>query len=77
MNACDVCQRMNKKVVVDRPELHPIPVKSTWYHGIDFVGPISPPSSTGNRYIMTVRQAGIDFVGPIPLSFFLLEIGTL
>ncbi len=26
-----------------RPELHPVPVHSTWHHiGIDFVGPIRP-----------------------------------
>ena len=46
---------MNKKIEKGRPELNPIPVKSPWYHlGIDFVGPISPPSSEGNRYILTV-----------------------
>ena len=34
---------MNRKMTTGAPELHPIPVKSLWYHiGIDFVGPISP-----------------------------------
>ena len=48
---------MNKKIEKGRPELNPIPVKSPWYHlGIDFVGPISPPSSEGNRYILTVSD---------------------
>ena len=43
---------MNKKIEKGRPELNPIPVKSPWYHlGIDFVGPISPPASEGNRYM--------------------------
>lgn len=38
-----------------RPELYPVPVKSTWHHiGLDFVGPISPPTNNGNRYILTV-----------------------
>ena len=42
---------MNKKIEKERPELNPIPVKSPWFHlGIDFIGPISPPSSAGNRY---------------------------
>lgn len=48
---------MNKKISTVRPELHPVPVKSPWHHiGVDFVGPISPPSSTGNRYVMTVSD---------------------
>ena len=54
---CPVCQRMNKKIETGRPELHPIPIKSPWYHlGMDFVGPISPPSLTGNRYILTLSD---------------------
>ena len=48
---------MNKKVVIEKPQLHPIAVKSPWFQlGIDFVGPISPPSQSGNRYIMTVSD---------------------
>lgn len=48
---------MNKKISTVRPELHPVPVKSPWYHlGIDFVGPVSPPSSEGNRYILTISD---------------------
>ena len=52
-----MCQRMNEKIETGRPELHPIPIKSPWYHlGMDFVGPISPPSLTGNRYILTISD---------------------
>lgn len=48
---------MNKKMTSTTPELHPVPVKSPWYHiGIDFVGPITPTSSSGNRYILTVSD---------------------
>ena len=48
---------MNKKLTSERPELHPVAVKSPWYHlGIDFVGPISPPSKDGNKYILTVSD---------------------
>ncbi len=39
------------------PELHPVPVKSPFYHiGIDFVGPITPISEDGSRYnyILTI-----------------------
>ena len=54
---CPECQKMNKKIATERPELHPVPVKSPWYHlSLDFVGPISPPSRTGNRYILTVSD---------------------
>lgn len=49
---------MNKKIEKERPELNPIPVKSPWFHlGIDFIGPISPPSSAGNRYILKFAWA--------------------
>ena len=50
-----MCQRINKNVLTVCPELHPVPVKSTWYHiGLDFVGPISPPTTNGNQYILTL-----------------------
>ncbi len=48
---------MNPKIVSERPQLHPIPIKSPWYHlGMDFVGPISPMSVSGNRYIFTISD---------------------
>ena len=48
---------MNKRLNLEHPELHPVPVKSPMYHiGIDFVGPISPMSSSGNRYILMVSD---------------------
>ena len=57
VKVCPVCQRMNKRLNLERPELNPVPVKSPMYHiGIDFVGPISPSSSSGNRYILTVSD---------------------
>ena len=32
---------MNKKIEIERPELHPVPVKTPWHHlGMYFVGPI-------------------------------------
>ena len=37
----------------DRGELNPLPMCSSWFHlGIDFISPISLPSSAGNRYII-------------------------
>ena len=48
---------MNKKIETTRPELYPVPVKSPWHHlGMDFVGPISPVSRSGNRYILTISD---------------------
>ena len=36
---------------------------SSWYHiGIDFVGPISLPSSSGSRYILTISDYFTKFV---------------
>ena len=44
-----------QKINTARPELHPVPVRSPWYHlGIDFISPYSPPSATGNKYVLTV-----------------------
>ena len=46
VKCCPVCQRMNKKLTLERPELHPVPVKSPWHHlGMDSVGPISGVNS--------------------------------
>jgi len=48
---------MNRKIVTERPELHPVAVKAPWFQlGMDFVGPISPPSQSGNRYILTISD---------------------
>ena len=48
---------MNRKLSAARPELRPISVKTPWYQfGIDFVGPISPSSQTGKRYILTISD---------------------
>ena len=54
---------MNKKANTARPELHPIPVNYPWYHlGIDFIGPYSPPSASGNKYVLTVSDYFTKFV---------------
>ena len=55
--------------MVTAPELHPIPVKSPWFHiGIDFVGPISPVSVTGSRYILTISDYFSKWVEAVPTS---------
>lgn len=68
LSSCDICQRVNQKLTDKTPELHPIPVKSPWFHvGIDFIGPISPTSIAGNRYILTISDYFSKFVDAVPL----------
>lgn len=48
---------VSNKIVTSKPELHPIPIHSPWHHiGIDFIGPITPVSRNGNRYILTISD---------------------
>ena len=56
IRTCDICQRVNRKMVISTPELYPVPVKASWFHiGIDFVGPL-PTSLKGNRYLLTISD---------------------
>ena len=42
---------------------------SPWYHiGIDFVGPISPPSPSGSKYILTISDYFTKFVEAFPME---------
>lgn len=64
-----MCQRINRKLTTGAPELHPIRVKSPWYHvGIDFVGPISPTAEDGSRYIFTLSDYCTKWVEAIPTA---------
>ena len=39
------------------PQLHPVPVKSPWYHiGIDFIGPLTLVAQDGSQYILTISD---------------------
>ena len=41
---------------------------SPWYHiGIDFIGPVSPTSTSGNRYILTIADYFTKFVEAVAL----------
>ena len=51
------------------PELHPIPVVAPWHHiGIDFIGPISPQSTKGNYYILTISDYFSKWVEALPTA---------
>ena len=68
VSKCDECQKMNKAPLVVPTVLHPVPVHSPWYHvGIDFVGPIHPTSTKGNRFILTISDYFTKWVEAIPL----------
>ena len=66
VSTCDRCQEMNSKLTTATPELHPVPVQSPWFHlGMDFIGPISPVSSKGNRFISGYFTKWVETV-PLP-----------
>ena len=68
ISTCDVCQRTNRKMTIQTPELHPVPVKSLWFHvAIDFIGHITPASQRGNCYILTLSDYFTKYAGAIPL----------
>ena len=64
---CHFCQKTGRKISKAAPALHCVPVVSPWHHiGIDFIGPISPPSSQGSQHILTVADYFTKFVEAIP-----------
>ena len=64
-----MCQKSRRKISTTAPELHPIPVVAAWHHiGIDFVGPISPSSTKGSRYILTIADYFSKWVEAIPTA---------
>ncbi|KAL5515870.1 hypothetical protein EMCRGX_G001111 [Ephydatia muelleri] len=68
VSTCDRCQKMNSKLTTATPELHPVPVQSPWFHlGMDFIGPISPVSSKGNLFILTISDYFTKWVEAVPL----------
>jgi len=66
--SCDKCQRFTGK-----ERFYAMPLQlvlpdfpfSKW--GLDFIGPINPPSSTGNIFILTATNYFIKWVEVVPL----------
>jgi len=73
--SCDKCQRMSSRGRVRPVPLKPMPILTEPFSrvSIDLVGPISPPSSEGHRYILTL----IDFATGFPEALPLKEIDSI
>ena len=64
---CDICQRINRQLVSGVAHLHPVPVKAPWHMvGIDFIGPLSPESQDGCKYILTISDYFTKWVEAVP-----------
>ncbi|XP_076060325.1 uncharacterized protein LOC143036653 [Oratosquilla oratoria] len=73
--SCDICQRMSSKGRVRPVPLHPLPIITEPFSrvAIDLVGPLSPPSAEGHRYILTL----IDFTTGFPEAVPLKEVDSI
>ena len=72
--SCDVCQKTVNKGLVPKVPLQKMPLIDKPFKrvAIDLVGPISPPSEEGHRYILTL----VDFVTRYPEAVPLKTIDT-
>ncbi|XP_076049187.1 uncharacterized protein LOC143029893 [Oratosquilla oratoria] len=68
--SCDICQRMSSKGRVRPVPLHPLPIITEPFSrvAIDLVGPLSPPSAEGHRYILTLIDFATGFPEAVPLK---------
>src|SRR6218665_2558514 len=65
--SCDVCQRLGIGASPQRAPLINLPVINNAFSkiAVDIVGPLTPCTVSGNRFILTV----IDFASHFPLAF--------
>ena len=68
--SCDVCQRKSSKGRVKPVPLQPLPVVTEPFSrvAVDLVGPLSPPSSEGHRYVLTLIDIATGYPEAIPLK---------
>ena len=68
--SCDKYQRMSAKGRVRLVPLQPLPVVTEPFSrvAIDLVGPLSPPSSEGHHYIVTLINFSTGFPEAMPLK---------
>ena len=73
--SCDKCQRMSSQGRVKPVPLKQMPIITEPFSRVsmDLVGPLSPPSSDGHRYILTL----IDFATGFPEALPLKEIDSI
>lgn len=74
VKSCDICQRTVPKHLVGRVPLGNMPIVETPFHrvAIDIVGPLSPTSEKGNRYVLTM----VDYATRYPDAVALPSIET-
>ena len=67
--SCDVFQKMGSKGRVSKVPLEPMPIVTEPFSrvAVDLVGPISPRSTQGNRYILTLIDFTTGFLEAVPL----------
>ncbi|XP_071842666.1 uncharacterized protein [Apostichopus japonicus] len=67
--SCDICQRTSDKGRVTKVPLGHMPLIDTPFKrvAVDIVGPISPTSKHGNRYILTLVDYATRFPEAVPL----------
>ena len=68
--SCDKCQRFSQKGRVRPAPLQPMPIVTEPFArvAIDLVGPLSPSSSAGHRYILTLIDFSTGFPEALPLK---------
>ena len=68
--SCDVCQKTVNKGSVPKVPLEKMPLIDKLFKrvAIDLVGPISPPSEDGHRYILTLVDFATRYPEAVPLK---------
>ena len=68
--SCDICQRTSHKGRVSKVPLQKLPIVSVPFQrvAVDIIGPISPPSEQGYKYVLTIIDYGTRFPEAIPLK---------
>ncbi|XP_072140178.1 uncharacterized protein [Dermacentor andersoni] len=69
VRSCDICQRTVPKHLVGRVPLGNMPVIDTPFQrvAIDIIGPLSPTSAKGNRYILTMVDCATRYPDAVAL----------
>ena len=68
--SCNICQRTDKRGVCGRVPLQNMPIIDVPFErvAVDLVGPMSPPSESGYRYILTLVDYATRYPEAVPLK---------